>query len=137
MTLIEFHFNVADKFSKIAQLAQQFLDRGASLTILCPNQPASLALQQSLQSHASLMLPADWPSSGHPAIHVASQLHSISHDDVLINLQHPSPKQFSCFLTTIEIVSTDEQDKVQARDRYRFYRERGYQINHVDVALEK
>ena len=54
------------------------------------------------------------------------------HDDVLINLQHQHPPFFSRFRRLIEIVGTDEADKAQARVRYRFYRDRGYEIRTFD-----
>lgn len=134
MTLIEFHFNVADKFGKIAQLVQQHLDRGQRLTILCPTSVVQ-SLQQHLQTQAPLMLPSGALNHLDAPIYLHHQLQQISHDDVLINLHHPQPNQFSCFLKTIEIVGTEEQDKAQARERYKFYRERGYEISNIDAAL--
>ena len=133
MTLIEFHFNVADKFDKIAQLVQQHLDRGQRLTILCPTHVVQ-ALQQHLQTQATLMLPNGALKDQASPIYLHHQLEQLSHDDVLINLHHPQPNQFSCFLKTIEIVGIDEQDKAHARERYRFYRERGYEISNIDAA---
>ena len=55
------------------------------------------------------------------------------HDDVLINLQHPQPTIFSRFKRLIEIVGADEADKVLARARYKFYRDRGYEIRSYDA----
>ena len=34
----------------------------------------------------------------------------------------------------IEIVSLDEEDRAQARDRFRFYRDRGYEIRTHDLS---
>jgi DNA polymerase-3 subunit chi len=55
------------------------------------------------------------------------------HDEVLINMQHPQPVFFSRFRRLIEIVGMDEEEKVQARIRYKFYRDRGYEIKNYDA----
>ena len=55
------------------------------------------------------------------------------HHDLLINLQNQYPPFFSRFTRLIEIVGLDEEDKIQARERYRFYRDRGYQIKSFDA----
>ena len=49
-------------------------------------------------------------------------------DQVLINLDDAHPPDFARFERLAEIVSTDENDRVRARERFRFYRERGYEI---------
>ncbi|MCW9023196.1 MAG: DNA polymerase III subunit chi [Gammaproteobacteria bacterium] len=47
---------------------------------------------------------------------------------VLINLGAQVPSFFSRFERVAEIVSTDDQAKEQARDRYKFYQQRGYEL---------
>ena len=49
-------------------------------------------------------------------------------NDVLINLDVDVPNAFSRFQRVAEIVAPEESAKVQARDRFRFYRDRGYQL---------
>jgi DNA polymerase-3 subunit chi len=53
-------------------------------------------------------------------------------DDILINLTQKQLTTFSRFRQLIELVSTEEQDKELARQRYIFYRDRGYEIRHFD-----
>jgi len=48
--------------------------------------------------------------------------------DVLINLSHEVPSFFSRFERVIEIVSGDENTRNLARNRFKFYRERGYPL---------
>lgn len=50
-------------------------------------------------------------------------------DDVLICLRGPVPEWFSRFRRVAEIVGADADDKASARERYRFYRDRGYPLN--------
>ncbi len=48
--------------------------------------------------------------------------------DVLINLAPEVPDWFSRFTRVAEVVGPAEPDKIKGRDRYRFYRERGYPL---------
>ena len=51
------------------------------------------------------------------------------HDgDVLINLTPAVPLFFSRFARVAEIVGQDEDSKLSARERFRFYRDRGYAL---------
>lgn len=51
------------------------------------------------------------------------------HDgDVLINVTSTVPLFFSRFARVAEIVGPDESDKLAARERFRFYRDRGYAL---------
>jgi DNA polymerase-3 subunit chi len=51
------------------------------------------------------------------------------HDQVLINLRNETPAMFSRFHRLIEIVSKEAEDRAAARERFRFYRDRGYEIH--------
>ncbi len=48
--------------------------------------------------------------------------------DVLISLAHDVPAWFSRFTRVAEMVGESEDDKTRARERFRFYRERGYPL---------
>jgi DNA polymerase-3 subunit chi len=55
------------------------------------------------------------------------------YDQLLINLNSDIPQFFSRFDRVAEIVAKDENEKQLGRDRYRFYRERGYLLNKYDL----
>jgi DNA polymerase IIIc chi subunit len=48
--------------------------------------------------------------------------------DVLISLAPEVPTWFSRFTRIAELVGAAEDDKVRGRERFRFYRERGYPL---------
>jgi len=54
--------------------------------------------------------------------------HEVKHD-VLINLAPRIPEFFSRFKRVAEIVSSDEEQRQQAREKFKFYRDRGYELN--------
>jgi DNA polymerase-3 subunit chi len=58
----------------------------------------------------------------------ASPLH-----DVLINLDVNTPAYFSQFERVAELIDHDPAYRASGRDRYRFYRERGYPLYKHDI----
>ncbi len=54
--------------------------------------------------------------------------------DVLISLADAVPAFFSRFDRVVEIVSDDENNKKNARERFRFYRDRGYSLQSHQVS---
>lgn len=58
-------------------------------------------------------------------------------DALLLNLSDQVPAGFGRFEELFEIVSTDETDRQRGRERFRFYRDRGYQISSTDLASQE
>lgn len=138
MTRVEFYFNVADKLAKTAELCERALAKGRQLTVFTQNDAMSRQLQQKLwqQAPASFLpsaMPQDDIVTCTPIILDAAGSHLIQ-DDILINLQAQHPPFFSRFRYLVELVGSDEDDKVAARQRYKFYRDRGYQVKSTDAA---
>lgn len=57
--------------------------------------------------------------------------------DVLINLASEVPLFFSRFLRVAELVGTEPTAKTQGRDRFRFYRDRGYPLETHELAAKQ
>lgn len=53
---------------------------------------------------------------------------------VLINLSPDVPLYFSRFDRVAEIVGTQNEDKQLARERFRFYKERGYELKTHEIS---
>ena len=51
-----------------------------------------------------------------------------SHHGILINLGADVPPYFSHFERVLEIVPARAEDRASSRDRYKFYRDRGYEL---------
>lgn len=139
MTRVEFYFNVTDKLATIAGLCEKALAKGRQLTVLIPDHGWVAPLQQHLWEYsATSFLPSalsdDSMRNFSPIILDLDGKHLVQ-DDVLVNLQQQHPPFFSRFRYLVELVSSDESDKAAARLRYKFYRDRGYQIKSTDAAL--
>lgn len=57
-----------------------------------------------------------------------------AHHQLLINLDQDVPPFFSRFERVAEIVGAEEQQRNTARDRFKFYRERGYELQTHELA---
>ena len=64
---------------------------------------------------------------------IARDCEVLPHDQVLLNLAPDSPVSFTRFQRLIELVASDDADKQAGRARFRFYRDRGYEIHHHDL----
>ncbi|MCM2308277.1 MAG: DNA polymerase III subunit chi [Sulfuritalea sp.] len=64
----------------------------------------------------------------------ASELDHPLHDECLLNLSDEVPSGFSRFEELIEIVSIEDADRLPGRERFRFYRERGYPLDNRDIS---
>jgi DNA polymerase-3 subunit chi len=65
-------------------------------------------------------------------VHIGHSGDPQHHDEVLINLAPEVPLFFSRFERVIELVDPHEETRRQGRERFRFYRDRGYPLeNHT------
>lgn len=137
MTRVEFYFNVADKFKKTADLCERAYVKGRQLTVYTQDEAMSDDVQKSLWQHSPSSFLAnskvDEVISQFSPIVIDSHGENLLQDDVLVNLQAVQPLFFSRFRYLVELVGNDEADKAAARTRFRFYKERGYDIKSTDV----
>ncbi len=73
------------------------------------------------------------PASQLSPVHIGHSDDSGKHHDLLINLGHEIPAFFSRFERVAEIVTQQPQQLAQSRERFRFYRERGYALETHDL----
>ena len=142
MTRIDFYFNVANKSQLVVDLVQAALVKRRQVTILTTDEPAASQLSSDLwQTKPESFLPNVRANALHAAstpVLIGLQSDNLSNDvmqdDMLINLTAAEPVFFSRFTQLVELVSDDEQDKMAARARFKFYRDRGYEIKTTDQA---
>lgn len=140
MTRIDFHSGVPDKAGYLCRLIRKAY--GAGQKVVVHGTPAQLAdLDARLWTFSALdFLPhcgVDSPHAGVTPIVLAASLESVPHHDILINLHAQPPAQFASFERLIEVVGTDPADVGAGRERFRFYRERGYPLEHHNIGQAK
>jgi len=137
MTYIDFYFNVENKFNKIHEIIEREIVRKRKIFIHVDDLNGAKALSDFLYTAS---LASFFPHSiGHyeemTPIHIDWD-HKFVSDDFMINLKSEILPSFSRYLRLIEIVSQNEEDKKTARDRLKFYRDRGYEIQLIDATKE-
>lgn len=138
MTRIEFYFNVANKPLLLAELVRTGLNKRRQVTVLADNEEKASEISASLWQHeATSFMPNVLVNNALAALTpvvIHWQESVLLQDDMLINLTKAEPRFFSRFTHLVELVGEDEQDKLAARSRYKFYRDRGYEIKNINHA---
>ena len=130
MTSIDFYTHVADRLAVAGKLVAKALSRHGHVRVLTPDSATTDALDRLLWAQ---------PATGFlPHCRVCDPLasqtpvwidHALEHQGpaaVLINLHDSPPPFFSRFERLAEIVTID--GAAAGRERFRFYRERGYEL---------
>ncbi len=146
MTHISFLHGAADRIQSAAQWLQQALnDRHAatrpirSILVFVPDADQAARLDRILWTQPPLsFLPHCWVDSplatATPILLTASLDDASPALDCLLNLGNTLPETFARFEHLVEIVSTDDADRLPARERFKFYRDRGYAVDSRDIA---
>ncbi len=138
MTQIDFYTHVQDKRLLACKLSAKALEQGLRVLVLTADEAMAVKVDQLLWSvPATGFLPhcraRDELAPVTPVI-VDHDPGELLHEQVLLNLSGTRPVFFSRFQRLIEIVTTDEADREAARGRFRFYRDRGYEIRSHDMS---
>jgi DNA polymerase III subunit chi len=138
MTRIDFYIHVDNQLHTLCTLAAKALAKDVRMMILTPDAQTTDRVDKMLWSQPSIGFLAHCRAehrlaSVTPIIvdHVAEP---VVHEQVLVNLCPECPPVFSRFERLIEIVGLDEVERDLARKRFRFYRDRGYEIHTHDLA---
>ena len=138
MTRVIFYSNLVDKQMTLRNLVQKALEKRHLVTILTASEQAASQVNGGLWRHdASSFMPnvlASHALAAETPVLIDWQEKNLFQDDILINLTQQQPTSFGRFRELIELVGNDENDKAAARQRYKFYRDRGYEIKHIDQA---
>jgi DNA polymerase III subunit chi len=141
VTRIDFYHYADDKLRYACRLAAKAYNSKARVVVFSPDTQLLKRFDEALWTFqptgfvphcfAGAALAAETP------IVLASAGEALPHHDVLLNLGDEWPPFFSTFERLLEIVTTEEGDKERARERYVFYRKRGYEIRINPIESER
>jgi DNA polymerase-3 subunit chi len=138
MTQIDFYTHVEDKLRTACRLAGKAFAHGLKVTVFCADREAAQRFDRALWMTPAIgFVPHCGPDdalAGETPVIVDNHGERLLNDEVLLNLRSEWPPFFSRFRRLIEIVGLDEQDRAEARERFRFYRDRGYEIRTHDLS---
>jgi len=137
MTRIDFYTNAEPKLQVACQLAAKAVRQSLRVLIYAPEETLAHAIDKLLWTFpATGFLPhcmaRDALATETPIL-IAQTSEASAHDQVLLNLAPGSPESFSRFQRLIEIVGVEPADRQAGRERYRYYRDRGYEVGHIDL----
>ena len=134
MTRIDFHSNIPDKITYACRLVRKARAAECKVVLLAADRNQLAALDEALWTFSELdFLPhvtAENKLAGQTPVILSSDTTDLPHHQILINLSSRSPANFARFERMFEIISPDEADVIAGRERYRFYKERGYPLTH-------
>ena len=138
MTQIDFYTHVENKLATACALAGKAHGRGLRVTVFCADPESAQRFDRLLWTTPAIgFVPhcgPDDPLAPQTPVIVDWRGEQQLNEDVLLNLRAEWPPFFSRFQRLIEIVGRDEEDRAQARDRFRHYRDRGYEIRTHDLS---
>jgi DNA polymerase-3 subunit chi len=137
LTRIDFYRYAADKQRFACRLAAKAFNAGNKLVVYSPDGQRLRDFDAALWTfQATGFVPhclVESPLAAETPVILAASGDALPHHDVLLNLSDEWPPFFATFERVLEIVSTDEADKERARERYVFYKKRGYDMQVHDV----
>jgi len=138
MTQIDFYTHVGNKLNIACKLAAKAHAQGLRVAVLCPDAATAQNFDRMLWTASPLAFVPHChvahPLAARTPVVIDHQGVAPTHDEVLLNLRAEWPPVFSRFQRLIEIVSQDDDDRSSARARFKFYRDRGYDIRTHDLS---
>ncbi|KKB65142.1 DNA polymerase III subunit chi [Robbsia andropogonis] len=135
MTRIDFHTGVPDQIGYACRLVRKAYGAGQQIVVVA--EPGTLAaFDTALWTFSPLdFIPhcgVDSPLAAQTPVVLSTEPARAPHHAVLVNLGAAVPDDFARFERLLEIVGAAPEAVTAGRDRYRFYRDRGYPLtNHV------
>lgn len=140
MTRIDFYLNAPQKLHVACKIVAKAVRQQMRVMIMAPDEAVAREIDRLMWTIPPTgFLPhctdSDPLASETPVL-IARSMEMHHHDDLLLNLGSHPPAAFSRFKRLIEVVShSDDADKQSARERFRFYKDRGYELFHHDLAI--
>jgi DNA polymerase-3 subunit chi len=133
LTNVQFIFNVKDKSVLLHSLLLQNLQKKKATLVFCGDQLETKALSENLWSSSGInFLPHIVNKPYENEMIILSDDRIDWMDDILINFSTSMINVFNRYLKLIELVTDDEKNKANARDRFKFYKDCGYKVNSID-----
>ncbi|CAD6523739.1 DNA polymerase III subunit chi [Paraburkholderia metrosideri] len=132
MTRIDFHSNVGDSLLYACRLIRKAYLAGQPTIVLAEAERLRIFDEQLWTFSPLDFVPhcmAGTPLAAQTPIVLTTNLDDVPHHQVLLNLGATVPAQFARFERLLEVVGNAHDELVAGRERYRFYRDRGYALN--------
>ena len=137
MTNVDFYTGSSDKLRTACQVSHKAMQNGLRVLLHTPDETITETLDKLLWHYpATAFIPhcrSDDAAANEMPVVLGHQQETFPHSELLISLHTTCLPFFSRFERVIEIVSENEEDARTGRERYKFYKDRGYEMRHFDL----
>ena len=136
MTKVDFYTGSDDKLRTACQLSHKAMQNNLRVLLHAPD-AAIATLDELLWNYpATAFIPhckSGEEGADEMPVVLCHDMQAPPHGDLLISLHSASLPFFSRYERVIEIVGLDAEDVKLGRERFGFYRDRGYEMRHFDL----
>lgn len=137
MTQVFFYYDAADRLAAACALIGGAWSKRRPLLIFAPEKPVADSVDRALWTRSQLsFIPhcrTDSPLAAETPIQIAEHLDSPPQTERLMNLSRSIPPGYQRFQSLVEVVGQDEEDRLAARERVRFYKSEGCEVSYFNL----
>ena len=137
MTKVDFYTGSEDKLRTACQLSHKAMQGGLRVLLHTPDAACTDKLDELLWDYpATAFIPhcrSDEAGANEVPVVLCHDAQTAPPGDILISLHTDCLPFFSRFERLIEIVGLEPEDVRLGRERFGFYRDRGYEMRHFDL----
>jgi DNA polymerase III subunit chi len=143
VTHIKFYTNATDRLMAACKIIPKALAKGHRVIVYAPDAATSAKLDTLLWTHEQLsFIPhvrAGDPLAPVTPVVIAASADEAAHpqDELLLNLDDERPAHFARFENLVEIIDRSEHTVQKGRERFKFYKDRGYAVEHIALGQGK
>lgn len=134
MTRIDFYSSPEPKLQVACRLAAGAIRQKSRVVVYAPDENTARGFDRLLWTYQAIgFVPhcmAHHALASETPVVITDEDTGMPHHQIILNLHSDLPPSFSRFERLIELVGDGEDDRRLARERYRSYRDRGYEISH-------
>jgi len=139
LTSIDFYFNAGDRLEVACRLAGKALQQKKRVLIYAPEAGLAQKVDRLLwTAQAVSFIPhcatTDPLADETPVLIAIDDTPPVHGCEVLVNLSVECPPFFERHERLLEIVAQDDAERAAGRARFKFYRDRGYEMRSHDLA---
>lgn len=137
MTQVFFYHGASDRIAAACALLGGAYAKKKPMLVFASEKAVADSVDRALWTQSALgFVPhcrADSPLAAETPILITDNLDQLPQDERLMNLSQVVPPGFSRFHSLIEVVGRDETERNSARERVKFYKDRGYEVRYFDL----
>jgi DNA polymerase III subunit chi len=138
MTSIDFYFNAQDRLQVACRLAGKAAAQDKRMLIYAPTADMAQRIDRLLWTWQAIgFVPhcaVNDPLAADTPVLIASGEETLQRCELLLNLSDACPPHFERFERLLEVIPAEQAERTAGRERYKFYRDRGYRIANHDLA---